>query len=206
MDKVKLSSRAVKSTDNGSTRRSSRAQLSRAAGDMATPPGNDVPKEGRLGRRRLLREPNKARAPVLAGSPSLLNRRLEQPGQNLMKNPNNEKSNLRKQMIHGNMDDGKNLASTPTMPSRDISGGLGTVGDVMDCTLGLNFREKYNKLKAEEDKKKGGLADSPEQEVRHISTLSSRNKGGGFRAQSKSNKSLSSVSTRDSQKKSKWFK
>mmetsp|Transcript_11505 Transcript_11505/g.18420 ORF Transcript_11505/g.18420 Transcript_11505/m.18420 type:complete len:101 (-) Transcript_11505:236-538(-) len=77
---------------------------------------------------------------------------------------------------------------------------------VMDCTLGLNFREKYNKLKAEEDKKKGGLADSPEQEVRHISTLSSRNKGGGFRAQSKSNKSLSSVSTRDSQKKSKWFK
>mmetsp|Transcript_11505 Transcript_11505/g.18418 ORF Transcript_11505/g.18418 Transcript_11505/m.18418 type:complete len:139 (-) Transcript_11505:514-930(-) len=133
MDKVKLSSRAVKSTDNGSTRRSSRAQLSRAAGDMATPPGNDVPKEGRLGRRRLLREPNKARAPVLAGSPSLLNRRLEQPGQNLMKNPNNEKSNLRKQMIHGNMDDGKNLASTPTMPSRDISGGLGTVGDVT-CT------------------------------------------------------------------------
>ena len=108
---------------------------------------------------------------VVSGSPSLANRRVEDPPPTFV-DPTKRHSQMRKQMLHGKMAE-RSLADTPTTsPSRRIEGGRKGQPDrgsnLIDCTFNLR-RVQSPKSDSE---KKGGLGDlSPERESTHISQI-----------------------------------
>jgi len=115
---------------------------------------------------------------VVSGSPSLANRRIEEPPPTFM-DPTKRHSQMRKLMLHGKMVE-RSLADTPTNSHRTIGDGSGMEADrgsnLIDCTFNLR-RVPSPKSDSEKKSEKRGLGDvSPERESTHISQIMLMNK------------------------------